>query len=234
MADQNTLGIIYAILSGLVPASLWLWFWLRQDKEHPEPKGLIFLSFILGMAAVIFVLPAEKMANELILDEKTRLIAWAAIEEIAKYGAVSLLALHSKFLDEPLDYPIYFIVTAIGFAALENIIYVIEPLRNGEMVTGLITGNLRFLGATVLHINASALPGIALGLTFYSGWLSKKFMLLVGLSLSIVLHSVFNFFIMVDEGTNYITVFGFLWVVTIIIMLLFEKLRRMSGITVES
>lgn len=228
MADQNTTGIIYAILSGLLPALLWLWFWLKEDDERPEPFGLIFLSFILGMAAVLFVLPAEKFVSEIILDEKHRLIAWASIEEIAKYLAVSVLALKSKFLDEPLDYPIYFIVTAIGFAALENMIYIIEPWKQGEILAGLMTGNLRFLGATVLHINASALPGIAMGLAFYSGWISKKILLLIGLGLGITLHTLFNFFIMKNDGANYMAVFGFLWVVTIIIMLLFEKLRRMD------
>ena len=49
-----------------------------------------------------------------------------------------------------------------------------------------------------------------------------------GIIAAITLHSVFNFFIMQNSGKNFLQIFGFLWVITIIIMLLFEKLRRMG------
>ena len=35
-----------AFLAGLIPALFWLWFWLREDKAHPEPRALIATSFI--------------------------------------------------------------------------------------------------------------------------------------------------------------------------------------------
>jgi len=57
----------------------------------------------------------------------------------------------------------------------------------------------------------------------------KKIYLSIGIILAITLHSSFNFFIMDSSGSNSFKVLGFLWVVTIIIMLLFEKLRRMSA-----
>jgi len=52
--------------------------------------------------------------------------------------------------------------------------------------------------------------------------------LFVGITCAIVLHSVFNFFIMKGSGENFLSVFGFLWVVTIINILIFEKLKRMG------
>ena len=46
---------------------------------------------------------------------------------------------------------------------------------------------------------------------------------------AIALHTAFNFFIIDNNGNNFLSVFALLWVVTIINMLLIEKLRRMSG-----
>lgn len=231
MHSGNT--IIIALLGGLVPSLFWLWFWLREE-QHPEPKGLILLTFLLGMAMVIFVLPFEQLARTNIADQNFLTILWAAAEELIKYTAVALIALKTSYIDEPVDFPIYFITAALGFAALENTLFLIQPLSLGQGTVGLLTGNLRFLGATLLHSVASALVGISMGLAFYSSWLSKKIALFVGLLTAIVLHSLFNFFIIQNDGENFFTVFGFLWIVTIITMLLFEKLRRMGESPVES
>ena len=56
----NTDIIFYALLGGILPALIWLAFWLREDYKHPEPRGLILRTFLLGMGAVILVLPFQK------------------------------------------------------------------------------------------------------------------------------------------------------------------------------
>ena len=49
----------YALLSGVLPALLWLWFWLKEDNLHPEPRKVIARTFISGAIAVIFALIFE-------------------------------------------------------------------------------------------------------------------------------------------------------------------------------
>jgi len=39
--------VIYVLLGGIVPTLLWLWFWRREDRLHPEPRRLILLAFVL-------------------------------------------------------------------------------------------------------------------------------------------------------------------------------------------
>ena len=56
----------------------------------------------------------------------------------------------------------------------------------------------------------------------------KGWFLAVGFIVAITLHSAFNFFIMSGNGSNFLRILAFLWVVTIIVMLLFEKVRRIS------
>lgn len=221
-------NLIIAILSGAVPAILWLWFWLKEeDNENPEPIGLIILTFITGGLFVFVAILLEKYSLNFISNNTTQIIVWATIEELLKLIGVMIIIWGSGIIKEPIDYPMYFIALALGFAAFENVLYLLEPLRVSGTVVGLLTGNLRFLGSTLLHAISSGMIGSALGLAFYLQKYRKRYVL-IGIILAIMLHSTFNFFIMKGSGENFLSVFGFLWVVTIINILIFEKLKRMG------
>lgn len=224
--DPKILSI--AFLGGLIPSLIWLWFWLKEKEENPEPRGLIIIIFILGMISVTFVLPIQQFIQNKISSHEWQLISWASVEEIIKYLTVLIVVYKNTNLDEPIDWPIYMITAALGFAAFENTLFLIKPLSLGETTTSLLTGQLRFLGSTLLHTVSSAIIGIALGLSFYMTKLNKKIYLFFGILFAIGLHSVFNFFIMKDNGSNFLKVFSILWVMTVVVMLLFEKLRRMN------
>ena len=226
MADISLKVGVISLLGGLVPALLWLWFWLNEDDEKPEPKGLLILTFIIGMVSVFIVLPIQNLLGNLIHNEKLLTIVWAAVEEIIKYTAVLFVALKSKAADEPVDFAIYLMTGALGFAALENALFLIDPVTLGNSTVSLLTGNFRFLGAMLLHTVCSGMIGIALGLSFYRIWYAKKMFLLVGLLAAITLHSAFNFLI-ISSDKGLFAVFSLLWGVTIVVLLLFEQLRRM-------
>ncbi len=227
LADPKTL--IYAVLGGVVPAIFWLWFWLREeDSENREPYGIIALSFVLGGLVVFIAIWLEKASAVFIEDHTAQIVVWAAIEELLMFAGVALIVFGSGAIDEPIDYPMYFIATALGFAALENVLFLIKPLSlSGGTIVGLLTGNLRFLGSTLLHAIASGMIGSALGLSFYLEKYRAVY-LFAGIVCAITLHSIFNFFIMKGSGENFLSVFGFLWVVAIINILIFEKLKRMG------
>ncbi|MBP6908576.1 MAG: PrsW family intramembrane metalloprotease [Candidatus Pacebacteria bacterium] len=227
---KNPETLLYAILGGAVPAILWLWFWLKgeDDTDDPEPRGLIALCFIIGAIMVIGAIWLEKLSLPYLGERTMQIIAWASIEEILKLIGVALIVFGNSNLDRPIDYPMYFIAVALGFAAFENVLYLIQPLETSGTIVGMMTGNLRFLGSTLLHAIASAMIGSALGLSFYTQRY-RSFYLFFGLLCAIVLHSIFNFFIMKGSGENFLSVFGFLWVVAIINILIFEKLKRMSS-----
>ncbi|MFZ3015488.1 MAG: PrsW family glutamic-type intramembrane protease [Minisyncoccia bacterium] len=217
-----------ALLGGIVPSLFWLWFWLKENKERPEPKGLLTICFIIGMISVIFVLPIQKFIQANVDSHQLQIISWATIEEIIKYIAVIVIVYRTKYINEPIDWAIFLITAALGFAALENTLFLIKPLSLNQATVSLLTGQLRFLGSTLLHAVSSGIVGIALGLSFNMKLPWRRISLFIGLVFAIALHSIFNFFIMENNGSNFLRVFAFLWVVTIIIMLLFEKLRRMN------
>lgn len=226
--------IFFAILGGVIPAILWLWFWLKEeDSDEPEPIGSIILTFLLGSLLVFIAVWLEKFTLNFITNKSSQIIIWASLEEIVKLLGVSLIIFGSNRVRKPIDYPMYFIALALGFAALENFFFLIDPIRTEGTVVGMLTGNLRFIGSTLLHAIASGMIGSALGLSFYLEK-NRTLYLIVGIFCAILLHSIFNFFIMSEQQGNTLGIFGFLWVVTIINILIFEKLKRMGRKTIVS
>lgn len=217
--------IVYALLAGILPALLWLWFWLREDNLHPEPRSLVAGSFIAGMIVVVVAAFAEKYVADIIFDTEYRYIAWAAIEEILKFLAVALVVFHSKNMDEPIDAMIYCITVALGFAALENALFILSPLNDGDITKGIITGNMRFVGATLVHTVCSAVIGFMVGISFYKNTFIKALSLISGVILAVVLHAGFNLAIINQTVTSVLKVFGFVWIGVVILIILFEEIK---------
>jgi RsiW-degrading membrane proteinase PrsW (M82 family) len=178
------------------------------------------------MIVVFVVLSCEKFIGFVVHNEKVIIMIWAGIEEIIKFIAIYFIALQSRDADEPIDFAIYMMTGALGFAALENALFLIDPVTLGNATVSLLTGNFRFLGAMLLHTISSGMIGIAMGLSFYMTRGFKKLYLFIGLLGAITLHSIFNFLI-ISSDRGLFGVFSLLWGVAIIILLLFEQLRRM-------
>ncbi len=227
-------NIPIALLGGVLPALLWLSYWLREDRRHPEPKKMIFLTFVAGIISVPLVLPFEKQVCKILVGACANprnigfpiLLLWATIEEVFKFFAAYFVALRSKYMDEPIDAVIYMITAALGFAALENAFFMLGPLLEGNVFEGLLTGNLRFVGATLLHTVSSAAIGVAIALSYYKRAKLRHDYLILGLFAAVTLHTLFNFFIIQESGVHIFIVFGCVWLGAIILLLLFEKIKR--------
>ena len=223
--------LFLALSGGVLPALLWLWFWLKEDNIQPEPRSLIMFAFVAGMITVPLVIPLEQIAVAF-ASGGVVIVLWSAIEEIMKYGAGYLTVLRKTAVDEPLDPIIYMITIALGFAALENTLFLLNPDLN--IFDGIITGNLRFLGATLLHTLASAIVGLAMALSFFKGPLAKKLYTLIGIAIAVVLHSLFNFFIINSNGEKILMVFAFVWIGIILLLLFFEKIKKIKLNRIEN
>lgn len=223
-----------SLFGGLLPALLWLIFWLREDRLHPEPRFKIALSFIAGMAAVLAVIPLEKAIHTFMggAITLTTLAMWAAAEEVLKLLAAYFSALRYRANDEPLDPVIYLITVALGFSALENAFFLANFLNDGYSVQSLVSGNMRFIGATILHTISSATIGIFLGLSYYKSSNLRKNYLLTGVILSIVLHTVFNSLI-IKSGDSAFAAFSSVWLAAIVLILAFEKIKTIKKIHLD-
>lgn len=233
--------ILIAALGGIIPALIWLIFWLRED-EHPEPRKIILVTFLFGMACVPLVLPFQYFVSKYLggSEELSTIMAssallagliiflWASVEEILKYIASHLIFIQRREIDEPMDWVIYMISTALGFSAAENALFLVSPLLEGDVVRSLATGNLRFIGATLLHVICSSVIGVFLAFAFYKSKHIKTLYRTLGILTAIFLHTAFNLFIIIDEHST-MTVFSFVWIATIILILLLEKIKRLKS-----
>ncbi len=217
--------ILTAIAGGLFPALAWLWFWSREDS-HPEPKRLIALAFIAGMLTVMIVIPMQKFVAGFILTQTALYTVWSIIEEVMKYVAALVAVLWRHEDDEPIDPIIYMIAVALGFAALENTLFLMSPLAGSTPLETIMTGNLRFVGATLLHVVSSAAVGLALAFSFYKkGWLHQAYVF-GGVILASALHSGFNFLILNSPETQLFYTFAYVWVGVIAVLAAAEYAKR--------
>ncbi|OGC84740.1 hypothetical protein A3F55_02690 [Candidatus Adlerbacteria bacterium RIFCSPHIGHO2_12_FULL_53_18] len=219
--------LLVALLGGLLPALLWLAFWLLEDRCEPEPKRYIFYCFVLGMATIPLVLWGEKLVAHY-LTGPLLLVAWAGIEEVCKFGAAYFAALRWSVFDEPLDAVIYMVTAALGFAAIENTLFILSPLENGNVLQTIMTGNLRFIGATLLHTLSSATVGLALAFAFYNRASIRRLAALGGVILAVLLHALFNLSILGKGGSSIFWIFLLIWLGIIGALLLVERVKQPS------
>lgn len=224
---MNASTLLFAFLGGFLPALLWLWFWLHEDRLHPEPRGAIVLTFIGGMAAALLAYFSERFIMKIGVAFSTMLILWAVVEEVLKFGFAYWTALRKKVCDEPIDDMIYMLTAALGFAALENTLFLLAPLANGNIAKSLLTGNLRFIGATLLHIAASSIIGAFGAFYFYKGRKARDTAIMVGLAVATVLHAGFNLIINTQTNRSLITAFAIAWATIIVVLAMFEKVKRL-------
>lgn len=251
--ELNLTTLLYALLGGILPAIVWLTFWLKQDKKRPEPKIMIIIAFIGGIIAVFGSLYLEKICaginiksllsgdlfkpilnwlEDISVQEKIQLnrllivIFFAPlIEEFLKFIMAYFTVLKSKEDDEPIDPMIYMITVALGFAAVENMLFLLDPITKGQLTTSILTGNMRFIGATLLHTVSSVTVGIFISFNFFDRRMSKIAWTTIGLICAIITHILFNFF-MVGNARESLMALEIIWIAVIIVLLAFEKIKK--------
>ncbi|MCX6788990.1 MAG: PrsW family glutamic-type intramembrane protease [Candidatus Gribaldobacteria bacterium] len=199
-----SLNIFFLVPLGLLPSLVWLLFYLRKDK-HPESNKMVIKVFLAGALAAFLAIFLEKAAQQVL---QNLLAGWlpviaslgviliaAVIEETVKYSATFLAAFRNKELDEPIDVMLYLIIAALGFAALENVLVLTKLYPAIYSFKALELTFWRFCSATFLHALCSGTLGYWLAMAFCHR--TRKWLyLLIGLSISISLHGVYNWSIM--------------------------------------
>ena len=232
-----------AVICGVLPALVWLFFLLHEDARCPEPRTLVFLAFMGGMIVVPIVIPLESWAfnyatanfGECVTNSTCVpiILMWAAIEETTKYAIAAALILWRKDAKQPMDIVLYMITVALGFAALENTLFLLSKFATGDIFGAsgaLALDNLRFIGSTLLHVIASASIGFALAfaprkVTTIAGYALRTTIAVLGLILAITLHTFFNFFIINQNGSQTIVSFFAVWTGAVVFFALIEVLK---------
>lgn len=133
-----------AVIVPMIPGVIWLWVFYRTDWYEPEPKKLVLATFGLGVLAILPAFGGERLAGMVypflehieqaaVTGHGTALpmlvgcfLVIGPAEEISKFLAVRLFVYRNKEFNEPLDGIIYAAAAALGFASLENVLYVMD------------------------------------------------------------------------------------------------------------
>lgn len=165
------------------------------------------------------------------------------VEELAKFSVVKLKVMKSSELDEPIDIMLYMIISALGFAALENLLYILPLLFPREEMTIFQAGTIsffRFAGATFLHALCSGVIGFFLAYSVFKNRL-KFIFLSFGITLATLLHGLFNISIIgIEEGlssknsllliSSMTFLISLLAILSIAVSLGFKKLKKTASV----
>lgn len=221
------LTLVVSTIGGVLPALLWLWFWLREDSAHPEPRRLIIYAFLAGMATVGIVVPIELYVRSLVGENENLIYAlWSSIEETFKFVAAAAVVLWRREDDEPIDAVIYMVVVALGFAAAENTLFLLSPISGSNTAETLLSGNFRFIGATLLHTLSSSVIGLSLAVSFYRSRLTHYSAAFAGILVACAVHASFNYLILHVEDEHLLRVFTGVWIGIIALLAMLEYVKR--------
>ncbi len=222
----TTTQFVYGLLSGMLPSLLWLWFWMKENNLHPEPRRVLFGCFLLGMLGVLIAAPLQWFVGHFYADKLHQYIIWAAIEEVIKFGAAYFIAFRVGKFTEPIDAMIFMITAALGFAALENTLFMLGIINTSDITSSIIDGNWRFIGAVLLHSVVSAIVGFMIALTFYRSRFFTFWAAIIGLCVATGLHAWFNLSIIsAVTKLDKLRALGLVWVSVIFLIILFQEIK---------
>ena len=206
----------YALLA-LAPGLFWLWFFVRGRTYRPKPRRLLAIAFALGMLST---LPAAALEFAFLdgveIDSGAGLAAAALamlfvvgpVEETSKFLAVRLGPFRSLYFDEPRDGLVYAVAASLGFASLENLVYILQ--YGPEVMVG------RAPLSTLVHVIFGSFWGLALGMQVQRDRRGRGWWVVGGLAVAAVVHGVFNILVLTQSSASvllllFVVAVGLVW-----------------------
>ena len=180
-----------------------------KDKHEKEPLKLLLISFILGALSVIPTLVLSQIGNYF-FDFNPRsnsfyfslvscVVGIGLIEEYSKFIFVRYYTYRKKDFNEPFDGIVYCVMVSMGFATIENVLYVYEG--------GATVAWLRMFSAVPMHAVFAIIMGYYMGIQKFYG---KRNYALIGLGYAALLHGIYDFVLFNPDIPNLLKIIGFL------------------------
>jgi RsiW-degrading membrane proteinase PrsW (M82 family) len=182
----------------IAPGLVICFYIFYKDMYNPEPKMKLIITFILGALVVIPAAFIEQAASSYFGNTvlSTGLFAYGVValtEEAGKFAVLRYYAYPKESFDEPLDGIVYSVVASMGFATLENILYVSQ--------NGLGTALIRMFLSVPAHATFAVMMGYYVGKAKFNQYKSGSLMF-TGLLLAIFFHGTFDFFLFLQKSPS--------------------------------
>jgi RsiW-degrading membrane proteinase PrsW (M82 family) len=191
--------VVFSLLVlAIAPAAALGLFFYARDRYNREPLFPLLITFLLGIGALLPALVLSMLLQHLTgwnsrVDNLFHTLLGALfivglVEEGCKFAVVRLYSYRRPDFDEPYDGIMYSVAAALGFATVENVLYVLEG--------GIGTGVLRGLLAVPAHAFYGVLMGYFLGeAKFAPGRLRAALLSAAGFGLAVAAHGVYDFLV---------------------------------------
>ncbi|MCH8903095.1 MAG: PrsW family intramembrane metalloprotease [Bacteroidetes bacterium] len=176
-----------------------------RDKYEKEPIGLCIKCFLLGMLSTLPAILLERAGAELgfgISETsviRTLVFAFLVVglsEEFSKYAFLNWYAYPKKDFNEPFDGIVYAVMISMGFATLENIMYVFSAESVAESLN---TAYVRMFTAVPLHATAGVIMGYFVGMSKFVDPVRRFGLKMMGLAAAVLFHGAYDFFLFVEN-----------------------------------
>jgi RsiW-degrading membrane proteinase PrsW (M82 family)/ribosomal protein S18 acetylase RimI-like enzyme len=192
------------ILLAIAPGIAICLFIFHRDLYNREPKINMLASFFFGAVSIIPAFYIEKyfmgsFSSSISGIALTAFFVVALTEELCKFTVLRLYAFPKKSYDEPLDGIVYGVMVSMGFATVENIMYVTK--------FGLQTGVLRMFLSVPAHATFGVLMGYFAGKAKFDPP-RRTYLLLMGLFWAVFFHGLYDTLLFWQASTdmeNYIS-----------------------------
>jgi RsiW-degrading membrane proteinase PrsW (M82 family) len=186
------------LLFAVAPVFIIILYIYYKDKYEKEPKSFLAKNFFLGAIVSIIITTILYSFTDILIplpDDfsviqqfiKAFLIV-ALVEEFSKYIIVRFYAQKNKEFNEPFDGIVYCLVVSMGFAATENIFYVLEG--------GIEVALLRAFTAVPAHATFGIIMGYFMGKAKFSN--NRIKWNLIGLLAAVLFHGAYDFFLFIE------------------------------------
>lgn len=184
------MSTLFIAVSAVVPSLILMWYFHRRDV-HPEPLRVLWTTFGLGFLITVPVLvvawPLDALIGQvqspLIYGFATAFLVAAIPEELFKFVVLWRYAARHPAFDEPMDGIVYGVAASLGFATLENVLYVADG--------GAPVAVLRALTAVPGHAFLGAIMGYLVGRAKFDEGRRKE-LLTRALAIPILLHGAYD------------------------------------------
>lgn len=195
-------ALLLVILAATAPAAVLLYYIFSRDSAQKEPVKLVVKGAAYGALSGILVLAFHTVAGflkiaptfpETALGQFLHAFLDAGIpEECAKLLMLWLLLRRNKYFDEYADGVVYAASVGLGFAALENVIYLFSSV--GALTTVAVS---RALISVPGHFFFAVTMGYFYSLaSFRSGRLRTRYLVLA-LVVPVLFHGLFDAVLMI-------------------------------------
>ena len=192
--------LLYHVLLFLsvLPAALLIIFIYRQDKYQKEPFKSLFKAFFGGMLSVVFTIITVRIIDYTIglipyLNQTVfydSFITAGIPEELCKFLVFMIFIWNDKNFDEYFDGIVYASFVSLGFATVENIMYV--------MPGGIGTGIVRALISVPAHFLFGVILGYFLSLAKFNSDKKGRY-IIIGLLIAMAAHGLFDWLLMFSD-----------------------------------